>query len=153
MPTTVHGILSEIKNRLLTVDNLSAGNVEIVDHERIEFPMTSRYAALIFWREIRPTGFPGGLEMKELFISIAMLHARETDERQDDILRLTMVIKELHDQALDALQARFLTGDGALHEPVEFLGSSPIKIGSTVIRINMEFRCMWNNFIRDRLAT
>lgn len=153
MATILDDVLSAVKTQLIAgVDNLAAGNTLIADHSGIVFPNTSRYSAFIWWRSLVPTGFPGGMEMKELQIDIALIHLRETDERQRDTFRLTMIVNELHEQALQALQARFLSGTAALDEPLEFIGATPIKIDEKVIRIDQNYRCMYNDFLKDRLA-
>lgn len=153
MPTTLTGILKAVETQLVSkVTKLTLLNVEIAADPKDYSPRVSKYGAVIFGAGFGITGFAGGLEFKEVRINIAFLHVRSTDARSQDIKRIEMLFTELTDQARPGLQARFLSGDGLLSEPLELLNQGPMTSPKPDhVRVDQLWRCMYHHLIKDHL--
>ena len=153
---TLIGILKETQALLaLKVPKLSTGNVEYTASISDYKPRIDRFGAVVFGMGFRADGFKGGIEFKEVRLNIAFLHVRDTDTPHEDILRAEMLLVHLADKAMEQLQARFLTGDGTLDEPLELLSQASPESpkGTSLIRVDQVWRCMYAHYLlRDRLS-
>ena len=156
--TKLASILEALRNTLIArVINLSEANCDISrdGSGRIEglFRM-SDYGCAIFYQSRVPEGYAGGLEMKELQVILSFVHTREVDEREVDRARIRSLFEQLAEQAFNALQGVNFAGDAELDEPMEFLREdlAPMET-EKLIRVNQLWRCMHNDFLKDRLAS